>query len=586
LRLCHWVADYYCCSLGQVVRQFINGSIKKPVRAQKIPEKKKFDANGNRELKLTGEQRNAADRLQIFLKGNNHQVALLHGITGSGKTIVYLELIKEARKQGKSVLVLVPEIGLARPIREFIERHLAEPVALLHSKMSATERFKNWMLVREGTCQITVGARSAVWAPFSNLGLIIVDEEHDGSYKQSEGIPRYHARDVAIYRGYLTRSLVLLGSATPSLESYNNAVQGKYMLLELRERYGDAVLPTVQVIDMKAEHAAGNWGPYSILLQEAIRERLEKKEQVILLLNRRGFAPVLLCRTCGYISRCPACDITTTYHAVGNKLSCHYCGYREPAPDQCPSCGGIKIKYQGVGIQKAEKLLCELFPDARIMRMDTDTTRRRMAHETMLSDFSQQKTDILIGTQMVAKGLDFPNVTLVGIISADTGLNIPDFRASETTFQLLAQVAGRAGRGVKTGTVIMQTYAPEEQSIVCAQKHDYNTFYTIERNNRKQLNYPPQQRLTQIILSDRNQKTLLQSAQELVRLLKKTSEGVLTVLGPAPAPVAKQNNKYRMLVLLKGASARKMHQHVSRALREFQGKKVQTIVDVDPYNML
>jgi len=451
-------------------------------------------------------------------------------------------------------------------------------------KMSAGDRFANWMTARSGGARIVVGARSAVWAPLTDLGLIIVDEEHDHSYKQNENSPRYQARDVAVYRGFLNNALVVLGSASPSIETYTHALAGKYGLIRLEERYGPALLPGVDVVDMRQEHAAGNWGALSRSLTEKIRQRLDNKEQIILLLNRRGFAPVLLCKACGEAVRCPHCNVSTPFHADG-RVRCHYCGYQAKAPDRCPKCGGTDIKFKGKGVQRIEQDLGEAFPGARVLRLDTDTTRRRTAYAQILRRFETGQADILLGTQMVSKGLDVANVTLVGIISADTGLNRPDFRAAETTFDLLLQVAGRCGRGNKPGEVILQTYAPDQTSIACAQQHDYASFYNAEIRGRKELGYPPFQRLVQITLAHADPKILLQSGQELVRLLKQQGPASVRVLGPAPAPLSRHKDRHRMLVLLKGASAKALHSAVHEALVK-RKSRTPVVVDVDPYFMM
>lgn len=581
MRLCSWAADYYLCSIGQVVRQFINKSF------GKYKEKSGPDITpGNCDaVSFTKIQKQALEELKTVCGRDKHRVALLHGVTGSGKTLLYIELIKQVRKKGKSVLVLVPEIGLSGPLWKSIQNRLDEPVSLLHSNMSAGDRMRNWMRVRKGDSRIAVGARSAVWAPLEDLGLIIVDEEHDSSYKQNEGVPRYNARDVAVYRGYSNDIPVVLGSATPSLESYYHAEKGKYTLVRLKERYSTHGLPAVEVVDMRQEHELGNWSIFSGQLIGKIRDRLSRKEQVILLLNRRGFSPILLCKNCGHTVRCRNCDITMTYHKTGNKAVCHYCGFRIHAPDTCPKCGGSEMKYKGTGIQRVETEIKNLFSDAAVMRMDTDTTRKRQAHAEILAAFRNHEADILLGTQMVAKGLDFGNVTLVGVISADTGLNLPDFRATEKTFQLLSQVAGRPGRGTRPGEVVLQTYSPDETAVRYTRAHDYEGFYEVEKKCRKDLLYPPFNRIAQITLSHGDEKKLEQQAQKLVKLLKAGNRYQIQILGPVSAPLARQKNMYRKLIMLKGKSSAWLHQ-ILKNIRLKDQRSVQIIIDMDPNFML
>jgi primosomal protein N' (replication factor Y) len=392
---------------------------------------------------------------------------------------------------------------------------------------------------------------------------------------------------VAVFRGYLNQALVVLGSATPSLESFANTEKGKYQLIELKGRYGEATLPLVLIQDMRQEHKEGNWTLFSRLLKEKIKDRLLRAEQIILLLNRRGFAPQLLCKHCGYIARCPYCDVSTTYHVTHHRLCCHYCGYQVSAPDVCPKCGGSEIRFQGAGVQKVEKEIAELFPQARIARMDTDSTTRRKSHEMILQKFASGEVDILIGTQMVSKGIHFPNVTLVGVISADTALNMPDFRASENTFQLLCQVAGRSGRGDKKGEVILQTYSPLEPSIVYAGNQDFHAFYEMEKKGRQALLYPPFSRLIQIILSHSDFSILSATAIKLSVALKEQSRTGVRILGPAPAPLSKQKGRFRMLILLKAVSSAVLHELIKNILKNYKGNPdVRMVIDVDPVYML
>ncbi|OMG45092.1 primosomal protein N', partial [Paenibacillus macerans] len=395
-----------------------------------------------------------------YIHDEKERTFLLHGVTGSGKTEVYLQTIEEVLNKGKEAMMLVPEIALTPQMVLRFKRRFGDDVAVLHSGLSKGERYDEWQKIRDGRARVSVGARSSIFAPFKNLGIIIIDEEHESTYKQ-EDYPRYHARDIAQWRSQFHHCPVVLGSATPSLESYARAEKNVYELLSLPHRVNQQALPHIDIIDMREELSEGNRSMFSIALRQAIQERLDKKEQIVLFLNRRGYASFMLCRDCGYVPHCPHCDISLTYHKTTDQLKCHYCGYQENPPSQCPNCEGDHIRQVGTGTQRVEELLQQEFPHARIIRMDVDTTSRKGAHEKLLNDFEAGKGDILLGTQMIAKGLDYPNITLVGVLNADTMLNLPDFRASERTYQLLTQVSGRAGRHEKEGQVIIQTYNPD-----------------------------------------------------------------------------------------------------------------------------
>ena len=415
----------------------------------------------------------------------------MHGITGSGKTEIYLQLIKRELEKGKTAIVLVPEISLTpQTIERFTSRFGKEKIAVLHSKLSNGERFDQWNKIKEGKAQIVIGARSAIFAPIKNLGIIIIDEEHDSSY-QSESTPQYDALEIARKIADEENIKLVLGSATPDTRTYKNAVEGKIALIELTKRANNAKLPEVEIVDLRDELSNGNHNMISEKLKNEIQRNLENKNQTILFLNRRGFSNFIMCKTCGNVIKCKRCDISMTYHKDEHKLKCHYCGLEEHVPNKCPSCGSKELKYSGAGTQKLEEEVHKLFPKASTIRMDIDTVTKKHSHEDILTKFKEDKIDILIGTQMIVKGHDFPKVTLVGVISADNALNIGDYRASEITFQVLTQVAGRAGRGEQNGKVIIQTYNPDHYAIECAKEQDFKKFYQIESKIRKTLKYPP-----------------------------------------------------------------------------------------------
>ncbi|MBN1577133.1 MAG: primosomal protein N' [Chitinispirillaceae bacterium] len=536
---------------------------------------------------LTGEQRTAVETIMI-VHAAPEGAFLLHGITGSGKTHVYIELASRMLQLGKGVIILVPEIALTPQTIQRFRGALGEVVTVIHSHMSDGERRDSLQELVTGRKRVVIGVRSAVMAPMDQVGLIIVDEEHDGSYKQSDCEPRYNARDVAVMRGRLQKSLVVLGSATPSFESYHNAATGKYRLLRLSQRFGAAALPRVDIVDMREERRNNNWKPLSNRLAVAIASTIEEGRQTILLINRRGFSTVLLCKECGYTAYCPHCSVTLRYHRADTALKCHVCGHLQQAPDCCPGCGGENIKYKGTGIQKIEEFLHETLPAARLLRMDQDTTRRKGAHATILRKFADQEADILLGTQMVAKGLDFPGVALVGVIAADIGLHLPDFRASERTFQLLTQVAGRAGRCDSLGKVIIQTYCPDDYAIRCAAQHDYSTYFEQESRNRRPLGYPPWGRLARLIVVGKIEKEVLTLITIIAQEIRAGAGSSLSMLGPSPAVLERVANETRYTILLKSSHPRKLGM-VLRELRLKHRKlpaSISLIIDVDPVNML
>ncbi|HEX4681982.1 MAG TPA: primosomal protein N', partial [Gemmatimonadaceae bacterium] len=510
-------------------------------------------------------QREAIDRLYAASPG---EVFLLHGITGSGKTLVYIELLRRVvLEEGKTAIVLVPEIALTPQTVDRFRAVFGDDIAVLHSALSDGERYDEWLALREGRKRIAVGARSAIFAPLANLGAIVVDEEHESSYKQGE-TPRYHAREVAIVRARNEGAVVVLGSATPSLESWTNAHAGKYRLLELPERVGSASLPKVEVVDRrdagKAKRDAEDAGSWLRLiiseeLESALADRLRKQEQSILLLNRRGYASFVQCGACGFVETCPNCSISLTYHRTPERLICHYCQHAQPLRTTCPQCGGTVLRQRGLGTQQVERLLSDRFTTARIARMDVDSTSGKWAHAEILDRVGRGEIDILLGTQMIAKGLDFPNVTLVGVVDADVGINLPDFRASERCFQLLSQVAGRAGRGPKGGRVFIQTRVPDHHAVRCAVAHDYHRFVRLELDGRVTPSYPPNVRLANVVFSGKTEAgtaSLATSATTWLHgLLRKRPMPGITIVGPAPCPVERIKNRWRWHVLIKAERA-------------------------------
>ncbi len=520
---------------------------------------------------------------------------LLHGVTGSGKTEVYLQAIAHALEQGTGAIVLVPEISLTpQTVERFKARFSSGPhqtlVAVLHSHLSAGERHDEWHKIRQGRARIVIGARSAIFAPVDPLGLIIVDEEHEHTYKQGEA-PRYHARDVAIVRGQMEGATVVLGSATPSMESYYNCRKGKYTLLELLERADDKKMPLVRIVDMRQTLRKGKSIPiYSPQLKEAIAQRLERKEQVILFLNRRGYATALQCPHCGYVAGCPNCSVSLTYHRPEQELRCHICGHAEPAPPVCPNqaCRNPAIRYAGLGTQRVEDTLAKLFPHARLRRMDSDAMKRKEDFRRILGDFRAGKIDILVGTQMIAKGLHFPNVTLVGIIYADLALHQPDFRAGERTFQLLTQVAGRAGRGDIEGEVFVQAFTPFHPAIQFARRHDFAGFYEQELEFREQLKYPPVSRIALLTLKGRNEEKVKFYAEHLKRALDQglTAFKDLIVAGPAPAPLLRAQTYYRYQIMLRLQRMSALSRRLAELTRGLALPEDVTLsVDIDPVDL-
>ena len=515
--------------------------------------------------KLTPSQEAAWQRVRSYIVQRNlHRspsVFLLHGVTGSGKTEIYLRALAEFVAQGKRGICLVPEIALTPQTIERFASRFPGQVAVIHSGLSLGEQFDEWYRIKEGGCDVVIGPRSALFAPQPDLGLIVIDEEHEWTYKQSDKSPRYHARDVALKLAELTGAVVILGSATPDVETFYRAEQGEYHLIELKERitpYGPLPLPEVEIVDLKDELKAGNRSLFSRSLVEAMTETLARNEQTILFLNRRGTATFVQCRDCGFVFRCSRCTASLTYHSATRKLVCHHCRYSVALPEECPQCLNNRLRFLGIGTQRVEEEVRHFFPKARILRWDRDVTSGRRAHEELLTKFRTHEADVLIGTQMIAKGLDLPQITLAGVISADTGLNLPDFRAGERTFQLLCQVAGRAGRGFTPGRVIIQTYSPEHYAIRAASKHDYLTFYAQEIEYRRKFGYPPFSRLASLAFSHTNESACLREVERMSRFLaaEKDRRGMpdLRLIGPVPAFVPRVRGHYRWQLVLCGAS--------------------------------
>ncbi|WHF28525.1 primosomal protein N' [Bacillus altitudinis] len=540
-------------------------------------------------LDLTTEQAEAAKPIHQAVSDEKHETFLLHGVTGSGKTEIYLQTIDHVLQKGKEAIVLVPEISLTPQMVQRFKERFGSNVAVLHSGLSTGEKYDEWRKIHRKEVKLVVGARSAVFAPFENLGMIIIDEEHESSYKQEE-MPRYHAKDVAIERAGRHQCPVVLGSATPSLESYARAKKGVYTLLTLKRRVNQQQLPHVSLIDMREELRNGNRSMFSEELMLRLKEVLERKEQAVLFLNKRGYSSFVMCRDCGYVEQCPHCEISLTYHRFQKRLKCHYCGHEAPVPAECPECHSEHIRYFGTGTQRVEEELTKVLPEARVIRMDVDTTSRKGAHEKLLTSFANKEADILLGTQMIAKGLDFPDVTLVGVLSADTSLHIPDFRSSEKTFQLLTQVSGRAGRHEKAGSVIIQSYTPSHYSIELTKQHDYEAFYEQEMLHRRHQSYPPFYFLAMVTVSHEEVTKAAHVTDKIVQFLKMNCAPNTRILGPAASPIAKIKDRYRYQCVIKykrenelASLLRKIQDHYQK---EMEQKQLMISIDMNPYMMM
>ncbi len=541
-----------------------------------------------KDIELTGEQQTAISAINKYIHSGKFHPFLLFGITGSGKTEVYIEVIKSALKKKKSALMLVPEIALTPQMVDRFFNAFGEDIAILHSHLNDRQRWEQWNKIKLGKSKIVIGARSAIFAPLGNLGVIIVDEEHETTYKQ-ENTPRYNGRDLAILRAKMNNAVVILGSATPSLESWNNVNTSKFTQLLLSHRPLSYELPAVDIIDMKKEKDPKLL--LSVKLKKKIEERLLLGQQIILLQNRRGHSSFVQCISCGKLFGCPNCDISLKFHSHSQELICHYCGHKSHMPRKCPECGSYMFSFGASGTQQIEKQLNILFPKARILRMDSDSAGKKDSYDSMFTRMREGTVDILLGTQMIAKGLDFENVTLVGVISADIGLNVPDFRAAERTFQLLTQVAGRSGRGEKSGEVIIQTYNPEHYSITTAMQQHFESFATKELDLRRHLKYPPEYKLARFVFSHKNEKYLKEQLaknskviSELKNLFKADQ---INVLGPIDAPINRMQNSYRHHIILKGNSVKVISIAVSFLKDNLKiGSTIKQVIDIDPYSLM
>lgn len=548
----------------------LNTLIKKNILLEKKLEHYRLSYNEKIEAKkeLTNDQKLVVDEV---LANTGYFPYLLFGVTGSGKTEVYMELIEDSLNKGKTSIVLVPEISLTPQMVLRFQKRFGDNIAAIHSALSDGEKYDEWRRIVSGEAKIVIGARSAIFAPLNNIGMIIIDEEHSDSYKQDDSNPRYNAKDIALLRGKYHNCPVIMGSATPSLEVFARAKKGVFKLLELPNRINGKSLPKINIIDMN-EMISKTKGHFSPVLLEAINDRLLKNEQIILLLNRRGYSSFVTCKNCGYTFKCPNCDITLTYHKSSRTLRCHYCGYGTKVYDTCPECHEKSINDLGVGTEKVEEELNKLFPESKILRMDFDTTSRKGMHEKMIKDFKNHEYDILLGTQIVSKGLDFDNVTLVGVINADTSLNIPDFRSSETTFSLLAQVAGRAGRSDKEGEVVIQTFNPEHYAIQYTKRHDYLGFYNKEMSIRRKLKYPPYYYICYVKISGKDNKYIYEESLKITKLFHNKLINMI-ILGPSPCTIFKLNNIYRYGIILKYKSDEGLREVLNKVIEHYKDNR-------------
>ncbi|MBU2063076.1 MAG: primosomal protein N' [Candidatus Omnitrophica bacterium] len=590
LELTRWISEYYFCSRGEAIEAALASPFKKGktqvrVRAGGSPYPVLENLSGKtKDNILTAHQDKALNEISEHLNREEFGVFLLHGITASGKTEVYFGAIEQTLAKNRQAIVFVPEIALTpQTLERFTEKFGKDLIALIHSRLSKSEKFVEWQRIKSEQAKIVIGPRSAIFAPVKHLGLIVVDEEHENTYKQ-EDAPRYHLVNTAIKRAEISNAVVILGSATPSLESMYSAKQKDFVFIELPERIEGRDLPQVQVVDMRYQRRSAKRPLIlSKALEDNIAQCLKNKEQVILFLNRRGFSTFIQCPKCGYVEKCPKCNVAVVYHFDRQQLVCHHCSYHTQAGQVCPECSAGYIRYLGTGTQKVESELYRLFPQACIGRMDSDALKEKNAHFEIFDDFKSGKIDILVGTQMLAKGLDIPNVTLVGVISADVTLNLPDFRASERTFSLLTQVAGRAGRGKTPGRVIIQTYTPEHYAIKCALNHDYNDFYRQEIVFRKQLKLPPYTHLINITLRSKNKEMLIKNSHKLFDILSRHNKKQVILMGPVPAPVSKLRGNFRWLIIAKCSDILQANKLLSKCFDEWKAhSNVKVTVDVDP----
>jgi primosomal protein N' (replication factor Y) len=582
------LSDYYFSPWIKVLKAALPPALGKRGLKLGSSGKKKVKSKYKRpSYSLNKEQKSAVSKIKSSINKEEHKIFLIHGITGSGKTEIYLESILASLKQRRGAIFLVPEISLTpQMIRSFKER-FGERLAIYHSGLTSKQRRKEWVRIKTGEADIVLGVRSAIFAPAEKLGVIVIDESHETTYKQGEKF-RYSAIQAAFIRGKLQKSVVIMGSATPTIETFYHAKREKYELIQLASRVDNLQLPEVIVVDMNKERLEGNRNIISRRLKDAIKTTVEKGEQVILFLNRRGFSSVVMCQICGYIEKCKNCKVSLVYHTSSNMLICHHCNYSKEVPPICPRCQKSYLKPVGIGTQKVEKEIKKISPHFTIQRMDSDVTRKDKTHQEILGDFLDEKTDILVGTQMIAKGLHFPNVTLVGIISADTQLNLPNFRSGEFTFHLLTQVAGRTGRGERGGKVILQTYNPEHYSIRCATNYDFEKLYENELDFRKKLNYPPFSQLVSLTIRGISQNKVRKDSIILAKYLKENHKGV-QFIGPGPCPIEKIRNKYRWRIIIKSKNKRKLNK-LMRNLKDYWTKiphKNETLlIDIDPVDML
>lgn len=580
--LANWISKTYFCNLGVVLNLFFVDKVK-------AHKEKKLEFTPTDDFNPTAEQKHAIDVLSNTLDKQILKKFLLHGVTGSGKTEVYIQVIRNFINSGYGAIVLVPEISLTpQTVRRFVER-LGDKVAVFHSRLSKGEKYLEWEKVNSGKAKVVIGARSALFTPVKNLGIVIIDEEHDTSYKSGQS-PYYNAIDVAEKLCELNNATLVLGSATPDISTYYRAKKGDISLIELRERTNHKDLPKTDIIDMREELVAGNKTIFSKRLYDEIKENLAKKEQTILFLNRRGYSTFVSCRKCGFVAKCRNCNIALTYHMDTNSLECHYCGAKFNNPEICPVCKERYIKYFGIGTQKIENAVRKVFPEATVIRMDLDTTTKKDSHERILSKFKDENIDIMIGTQMIAKGHDFPNVTLVGVMAADTSLNSNDFYSAERTFDLLTQVSGRAGRAEKCGRVIVQTYESDNYSIVAAKEHNYEKFYSQEILLRQQLNYPPFCDITLINVSGENENKVIDDSRKIREVFEEYFKGrkEINVLKEVPAPISKIKNKYRFRIIIKSDVCRKVNDEMYELLNsnKFDGISSEFIVDFNPISFV
>jgi primosomal protein N' (replication factor Y) len=608
LELARWMADYYLCPIGEALAAQLPGGLagvgkKRRRSAEDDQREAPAPTKLPRRFSLTAPQARAVAKVTDCIRESRFEVFLLHGITGSGKTQVYLEAALVARRLGGQALFLVPEVALSHGLVKEVRRLFGSRVGLLHSYLTDKERHQTWERTRRGAFDVVVGARSAVFAPLPALRLIVVDEEHEPAYKQSEQL-RYHGRDVAVMRARMLGVPCMLGSATPSLESFTNAQRGKFELLSLPERIDNRPLPTVEIVDQNrseedspALKKSKRTTPALLTprLGELVGSARARGEQVLLFLNRRGHSRIVECEACGYSASCPHCDLTLTFHSASGRFLCHYCEYSEPALQACPQCANPLFRYRGSGTQRVERELIKVFPDTRIDRLDSDSARRRGVTQDILESFGSGEGEILVGTQLVAKGHDFAGVTLVGVLNSDTALHIPDFRASERTFQLLTQVAGRAGRGNRPGHVVLQTHHPDHPALVAATGHDYAGFAESELAARRSANYPPWSHLISFLVSGPREDRVVDGAERIGDWARGESEQeragkAVEVLGPAPQTLSRLRGRYRWHVTLRSAKRQPLHQVATRLLSRTESEKlpagVKVIVDVDPVELI